>query len=56
MGVSYKKFYNACGVDNRRGVIPDYIVENSFEDEQQGVDRVLEFTLELIKNEEVIWE
>jgi hypothetical protein len=49
MGVSDKKFYQACGVDNRRGIIPDYIVEDSFEDEQKGVDRVLEFTVDLIK-------
>lgn len=48
VGVSWKKFYNACGVDNRRGVIPDYIIENSFEDEKNGIDRVLEFTLDLI--------
>ena len=52
MGVSYKKFYNACGVDNRRGVIPDYIVKNSFEDEQKRIDRVLDFTIDLIKEDE----
>jgi hypothetical protein len=49
MGVSYKKFYNACGVDDKRGVLPDCIVENSFEDERNGIDRVLEFTINLIK-------
>jgi Periplasmic protease len=49
MGVSYKKFYNACGIDNRRGVIPDYIIENSFEDERKGIDRVLKFTIDLIE-------
>ena len=48
MGVSYKKFYNACGIDNKRGVIPDYIVENSFDDEQKGIDKALEFTIDLI--------
>ena len=52
MGVSYKKFYNACGVDNRQGVIPDYIVKNSFEDEQKRIDRVLDFTIDLIKEDE----
>ena len=51
MGVSYKKFYNACGVDNRRGVIPDYTVENSFEDERKEIDKVLEFTFDLMKQE-----
>jgi len=49
MGISHKKFFQACGVDNRRGVIPDYIVENSIEDEANSFDRVLEFTLDLIK-------
>jgi hypothetical protein len=49
LGVSWKKFYNACGIDNRRGVIPDFIVENSFDDDQKGIDRVLEFTIDLIK-------
>jgi C-terminal processing protease CtpA/Prc len=49
MGVSDKKFFNSCGIDNRRGVIPDYTVENSIEDEQNGIDRVLKFTIDLIK-------
>lgn len=49
MRVSYKKFFEACGVDNRRGVIPDYIVESSFEDDEKGIDRVLVFTIDLIK-------
>lgn len=49
MGVSYKKFYGACGVDDGRGVIPDYVVESSIEDDHKGVDRVMEFTIDLIK-------
>lgn len=49
MRVSYKKFYEACGVDNRQGVIPNHIVESSFEDQEKGIDRVLEFTTDLIK-------
>jgi hypothetical protein len=48
VGVSYKKFFNACGVDNKRGVMPDYIVENTFEDDKKGIDRVLEFTVDII--------
>lgn len=52
MGVSYKKFINACGIYNKRGVIPDFIVDNSFEDDQKKVDRVLEFTIDLIKHGE----
>ncbi len=46
--VSKKKYYNACGVDDNRGVVPDFIVENSFEDERKEIDRVLEFTIALI--------
>lgn len=46
-GVSWKRFTNACGVDNRRGVMPDYPVESSFADERDGRDRVLEFALEM---------
>ena len=51
MRISYKKFYQACGIDNRRGIIPDFIVENTIEDEVNSFDRVLEFTLDLIKNQ-----
>ena len=47
--VSTKKFYYACGVDNRRGVIPDFVVENTFDDAKENRDRVLEFTLNLIR-------
>jgi hypothetical protein len=50
--VSSYKFRNACGVDNRRGIIPDYIIENSFEDDIKVIDRVLEFTVDLIKKNE----
>ena len=49
MSVSCKKWVNACGIDNGRGVIPDYIIENSFEDDQKGIDRAMEFTINLIK-------
>jgi C-terminal processing protease CtpA/Prc len=48
-GVSFKKFTNACGVDDRRGVIPDYFVESSLSDEGKGTDTVLEFALELTR-------
>jgi len=51
MRISYKKFYQACGIDNRRGTIPDYIVENTIEDEANSFDRVLEFTLDLIRKD-----
>lgn len=50
--VSSYIFRNACGVDNRRGIIPDYIIENSFEDDKEGIDRVLEYTVDLIKKNE----
>ncbi len=47
--VSWKKFWNACGVDNRRGVIPDYPVEGTIEDEKTGRDAVLEYALGLAR-------
>ncbi|MFA5772909.1 MAG: S41 family peptidase [Thermoplasmata archaeon] len=49
MKVATKKFVNACGISNRRGIIPDYIIENSFADDKKGIDRVLEFTIDLTK-------
>lgn len=48
-GVSWKKFANACGIDDRRGVVPDYIVESSFSKERKGQDTVLEFAVELAR-------
>jgi C-terminal processing protease CtpA/Prc len=49
MRVSYKKFFNAGGIDNGRGIIPDYVVGNSFEDDRRGIDRVMEYTVQLIE-------
>jgi C-terminal processing protease CtpA/Prc len=46
--VSWKKFYEVCGIDNRRGVLPDYLVSNTVEDEIQKKDKVLEFTIDFI--------
>jgi hypothetical protein len=48
-GVSRKKFVNACGVDDRRGVIPDYTVGSSVDDERSGRDAVLDFAMELMR-------
>ncbi|MCP4676108.1 MAG: hypothetical protein GY854_11500 [Deltaproteobacteria bacterium] len=48
--VSYKKFHSPCARDDRRGVVPDYIIEDSIEDIIEGKDRVLDFTFGLIKN------
>lgn len=48
VGVSYKKFYNVCGVENGRGIIPDYNINNTIEDEQNSFDRVLDYTIKLI--------
>ena len=48
-GVSWKKFTNACGVDDRRGVIPDYIVESDSSNEQKGEGSVLDFALTLAR-------
>ncbi len=48
-GVSYKEFTNACGIDDRRGVIPDYFIESRFAEEGKGEDTVLEFAVELAR-------
>lgn len=49
-GVSHKKNYNACSVDDRRGIMPDIEVEDWVEGESDGVvDRVLEYTIDLIR-------
>ncbi|OFY39088.1 MAG: hypothetical protein A2X18_09345 [Bacteroidetes bacterium GWF2_40_14] len=45
---SWEKSYSACGVDNRHGVIPDYIISNSLDDYIEKRDKVLEFTINLI--------
>lgn len=47
---SWEQAYSACGTDNQRGVIPDFIVKNSIEDYVNHTDRVLEFSLNLINN------
>jgi C-terminal processing protease CtpA/Prc len=47
--VACKRFVQACGKPDGRGVIPDYEVKQTPEDTAKGVDTVLEFTLELIK-------
>lgn len=52
-GVSYKRFTNACGVDDRRGVIPDYFIESSVSEEGKGEDTVLEFAVELARKTDV---
>lgn len=49
--VSWKKFYNVCGVDNRCGIRPDYIVSNTIEDDISKKDKALEFTIDWIKNQ-----
>jgi len=47
---SWKKFWYACGIDDRRGIMPDYYITNTIEDEILHKDRVLDYTLDLIKN------
>lgn len=49
--VSCKKFYHACGADDRRGVIPDVTVHASPETECAGVDPVLECALGMIRDQ-----
>jgi len=48
--VASKLLVCACGKDDGRGVIPDHEVQQRPEDTAKGVDTVLEFTLNLIKN------
>lgn len=50
MMTSWEQAFSACGKDNHRGVIPDFIVENSISDYINGTDRILDFTLDLINN------
>jgi hypothetical protein len=49
--VSSQKTCYAGGTENRRGVLPDYVVENSLDDERNHNDKVLQFTLELIRKQ-----
>ena len=47
---SWEQAFSACGTDNQRGVIPDFIVQNTIEDYINHTDKVLEFTLNLIND------
>lgn len=49
---SWEKAYFPCGIDNNRGVLPDYYVTNSIQDYVEKKDGVLEFTLNLINSEQ----
>ena len=48
MKVSQKRFFNVCGEESKRGLIPDHKVENSIQDDINGIDRALEFILSKI--------
>jgi len=48
--VPCKYFVEACGKPDGRGVIPDHEVKQKLEDTAKGIDTVLEFTLNLIKD------
>lgn len=52
MKVSCKKFINACGVESKRGLIPDQVIENSIQDDINGIDKALEFIITEIKEEQ----
>jgi hypothetical protein len=47
--VSTKRILRPSGVCDGRGVVPDYEVKQSEKDLKEGIDRVMEFTKELIK-------
>ena len=53
LDVAYKYFVEACGKPDGRGVIPDYEVKQKVEDTAQGVDTVLQLTLDLIKKQNI---
>lgn len=53
-GVSHKKFIQACGKEDSHGVIPDYEVKQTPEDTEKGIDTVLEFTKEFIRNDQTL--
>lgn len=48
--VSTAHFVTVCGMEDSGGVAPDYAVKQKPEDTAKGVDTVLQFTLNLIKN------
>ena len=52
MKVSCKRFVNACGLDNNRGIIPDYIIENTIDDDIKGKDNALEYAMSNICKED----
>ena len=49
LSISRKKFVNAGGEKSDRGLIPDYIVENTIEDDIKGIDSGLDSTISLIR-------
>jgi hypothetical protein len=49
MMVSWKEFTNIGGVNNRSGVMPDYVISNTIEDDIHNRDRALAFTIDLIE-------
>jgi hypothetical protein len=49
-GCSFKKFYHPCGKSDGHGVIPDIEVKQNAADLKKGIDTVMEFTIEYIKN------
>jgi len=48
--VACKRFVDAGGKEDGRGIIPDYEVKQKPEDTANGVDAVMQFTLNLIKD------
>lgn len=46
---SYQLRWCPCGTETHRGIIPDHIVEWNIQNEVDGIDTELEFTLDLIR-------
>lgn len=45
---SYKQFFHPCGIADNRGVIPDIEIKQNYDDNLNGKDTVLEYTVDYI--------
>ncbi len=52
--VSRKKFFQSCGKEDGHGIIPDFVVKQTPEDREKGIDTVMEFTKELIRENQTL--
>ncbi len=50
LGVSFKYFVRCGGFDDKRGVLPDIIVEEDPQSKAKGIDRTIQVVLEMLSN------